>query len=235
MTPNIKQFKKKLTVIVLCGGQGQRLRPLTSDIPKPLIKIKSKALLEYIINHLLKFKIKNIVVASGYKNHLIKKFVSNKYKNKIEVINTGVKTDIITRIKKITEKKEGDFLICYGDTLVDINIDKLAKFYLLNKNKIILSSYELKSSFGIVNTNKKNNTVLSFEEKPNLGVWFNIGYIIFSKKYFRMLSKFKRFELFLNFCAKKKLMKSFKHFGRHITINTITELENAKSQIKKFI
>ena len=235
MTPNIKQFKKKLTVIVLCGGQGQRLRPLTSDIPKPLIKIKSKALLEYIINHLLKFKIKNIVVASGYKNHLIKKFVSNKYKNKIEVINTGVKTDIITRIKKITEKKEGHFLICYGDTLVDINIDKLAKFYLLNKNKIILSSYELKSSFGIVNINKKNNTVLRFEEKPSLGAWFNIGYIIFSKKYFSMLLKFKKFEFFLNFCAKKKLMKSFKHLGKHITINTITELENAKSQIKKFI
>ena len=73
MAINIEQFKKNLTVIVLCGGKGQRLRPLTSDIPKPLIKIKGKALLEYIINHLLKFNIKNIIVASGYKSHLIKK------------------------------------------------------------------------------------------------------------------------------------------------------------------
>jgi glucose-1-phosphate cytidylyltransferase len=235
MTLNIEQFKKNLTVIVLCGGKGQRLRPLTSDIPKPLIKIRNKALLEYIINHLLKFNIKNIIVASGYKSHLIKKFISNKYKNKVEVIYTGIKTDILTRIKKITEKKEGDFLVCYGDTLVDININKLAKFYLLNKNKIVLSSYELKSSFGIININKKNNAVLKFEEKPNLGVWFNIGYILFSQKYCRMLSRFKKFEFFLNFCANKKLMMSFKHPGKHITINTITELENAKSQIKKFI
>ena len=235
MTLNIEQFKKNLTVIVLCGGKGQRLRPLTSDIPKPLIKIRNKALLEYIINHLFKFNIKNIIVASGYKSHLIKKFISNKYKNKVEVINTGIKTDILTRIKKITEKKEGDFLVCYGDTLVDININKLVKFYLLNKNKIVLSSYELKSSFGIVNINKKNNAVLKFEEKPNLGVWFNIGYITFSQKYCKMLSKFEKFEFFLNFCAKKKLMKSFKHLGKHITINTITELENAKSEIKKFI
>ena len=73
MALNIEQFKKNLIVIVLCGGKGQRLRPLTSDIPKPLVKIKSKALLEYIINHLLKFNIKNIIVASGYKSHLIKK------------------------------------------------------------------------------------------------------------------------------------------------------------------
>ena len=235
MTLNIGQFKKNLTVIVLCGGKGQRLRPLTSDIPKPLIKIRNKALLEYIINHLLKFNIKNIIVASGYKSHLIKKFISNKYKNKVEVIYTGIKTDILTRIKKITEKKEGDFLVCYGDTLVDININKLAKFYLLNKNKIVLSSYELKSSFGIININKKNNAVLKFEEKPNLSVWFNIGYILFSQKYCRMLSRFKKFEFFLNSCANKKLMMSFKHPGKHITINTITELENAKSQIKKFI
>jgi NDP-sugar pyrophosphorylase family protein len=73
MTLNIEQFKKNLTVIVLCEGKGQRLRPLTSDIPKPLIKIRNKALMEYIINHLLKFNIKNIIVASGYKSHLIKK------------------------------------------------------------------------------------------------------------------------------------------------------------------
>ena len=50
-----------------------------------------------------------------------------------------------------------------------------------------------------------------------------------------MLSKFKKFEFFLNFCANKNLMKSFKHPGKHITVNTITELENAKSEIKKFI
>ena len=73
MTLNIEQFKKKLTVIILCGGKGQRLRPLTSDTPKPLIKIKNKAMLEFIINHLLNFNIKNIIVASGYKSHLIKK------------------------------------------------------------------------------------------------------------------------------------------------------------------
>jgi len=235
MTLNIEQFKKKLTVIILCGGKGQRLRPLTSDTPKPLIKIKNKAMLEFIINHLLNFNIKNIIVASGYKSHLIKKFVNKKYKNKIGIINTGVKADILTRIKIITEKKEDDFLICYGDTLVDIDINKLIKFYLLNKNKIIISSYELKSSFGIVNINKKNNDVLGFEEKPSLGVWFNIGYIMFSQKYCKMLSKFRKFEFFLDFCAKKKLMKSFRHLGKHITINTITELENAKSQINKFI
>jgi glucose-1-phosphate cytidylyltransferase len=234
MTLNITEFKKNLTVIILCGGQGQRLRPLTSEVPKPLVKIKKRAILEYIINHLLKFNVRNIVIASGYKSKLIKKFISQKYKNTIEVINTGIKTEILQRIKKITDKKKGNFLVCYGDTLVDININKLIKFYLINKEKIIVSSYELKSSFGIMSINKKNNFVFSFKEKPNLDVWFNIGYIIFSKKFSDLLSNSKKFENFLCYCAKKNLMKSYKHLGRHITINTITELEIAKYNIDKF-
>ena len=82
--------------------------------------------------------------------------------------------------------------------------------------------------------NKKNNFVFSFEEKPNLDVWFNIGYIVFSKKFSELLSNFRKFENFLCYCAKKNLMKSYKHLGRHITINTITELESAKSNIGKF-
>ena len=121
--------------------------------------------------------------------------------------------------------------MCYGDTLADININKLIKLYLLNKEKIIISSYELKSSFGILNTNKNMNTVLEFKEKPNLGLWFNIGYIIFSQKYIKMLSRFEKFENYLHFCAKKGFMKTYKHLGRHITVNTISELEEAKSKI----
>jgi len=233
---NISKFKKNLTVIILCGGKGQRLRPLTCDVPKPLVKIKNKAILEYIIDHLLKFNVQNIIIASGYKNQLIKNFVKKNYKDKnIEVIDTGVKTSILGRIKKITQKKEGEFLICYGDTLVDININRLIKFYLLNKKKIVISSYELKSSFGILNINKKNNFVINFAEKPNLGIWFNIGYILISDKFCKILKNFKKFENFLDFLSKKKLMKSYKHLGRHITVNTVTELETAKIQIKKFI
>ena len=235
MKLNIEKFKKNLTVIVLCGGKGDRLKPLTLKTPKPLMKIKDKTILEYIINHLLKSDIKNIIVASGYKHYLVKKFINVKYKKKVEVKNTSIDVDILERIKNITKNKKGEFLVCYGDTLADININKLIKQYLLNKKKLIISSYELKSSFGILNIYKNSNAVIKFREKPNLNIWFNIGYFIFSQKYIKILSRFKKFENFLHFCSKKKFMSTYKHLGQHITVNTISELEEAKSKIYKFI
>jgi len=235
MSVNISKIKNSLSVIILCGGAGQRLRPLTEKVPKPLIKIKNKTIIEYIINHFYKYKIKNIIIATGYKHKLLKQFINKKYKNqKIKVLDTGLKTEIIKRVSKISKYLSDNVVLCYGDTLVDIDLNKLIKFYLKDKKKFIVSSYELKSSFGILDMNHKN-IVTGFREKPNLGMWFNVGYFVFSNKYLKILKKFKKFENFLFYLAKKKNMKAFKHTGKHITVNTISELEEAKIQIKKFL
>ena len=198
-------------------------------------KIKNKAIIEYIINHFLKYKINNIIIVTGYKHKLLKKFINKKYKNKkIRILDTGLKTEIIKRVEKISNHLNNNVILCYGDTLVDINLNKLIQFYLKDKNKFIVSSYQLKSSFGILDMNDKN-IVTRFREKPKLGMWFNVGYFVFSNKYLKILKKFKKFENFLFYLAKKKNMKAFKHTGKHITVNTISELEEAKIQIKKFL
>ena len=235
MSVNISKIKNSLSVIILCGGAGQRLRPLTEKVPKPLIKIKNKTIIEYIINHFYNYKIENIIIATGYKHKLLKQFINKKYKNqKIKVLDTGLKTEIIKRVSKISKYLSDNVVLCYGDTLVDIDLNKLIKFYLKDKKKFIVSSYELKSSFGILDMNHKN-IVTGFREKPNLGMWFNVGYFVFSNKYLKILKNFKKFENFLFYLAKTKNMKAFKHTGKHVTVNTISELEEAKLQIKKFL
>ena len=81
--------------------QGLRLRPLTKELPKPLIKIKNKSILENIIDYFKKYRINNFIVATGYKHQMIDDFISKKYKNlKIKTLYSGVNSDIINRIKK---------------------------------------------------------------------------------------------------------------------------------------
>ena len=68
------KFKDNLTAIILCGGKGTRLYPLTKNTPKPLIKIKNKEILKYILDHLFKARINNIILATGYKHKSFKNF-----------------------------------------------------------------------------------------------------------------------------------------------------------------
>ena len=228
MKNQIYKFKKNLTVLILCGGKGLRLRPLTKKLPKPLIKIKNKSILENIIDYFKKYEINNFIVATGYKHQMIDKFISKKYKNlQIKTLYSGVNSDIINRIKKISKYSKKYLLVCYGDTLIDINFNKYINFYLSNKNKITVASYQLESSFGIFDMDNKNQ-IINFREKPSLNIWFNVGYFMFNQNNFNLFNKYKKFKDFLKFLSKKKAMKTFKHYGKHITINTLAELEKAK-------
>ena len=67
---NIKFIKLNTAIIILCGGKGLRLRPLTSNTPKPLIKIDNKTILEHIISQFLKFNVKNFILATSYKSNI---------------------------------------------------------------------------------------------------------------------------------------------------------------------
>ena len=67
-----------------------------------------------------------------------------------------------------------------------------------------------------------------------MDIWFNVGYLLFSPENLKYLKKFRKFEDLITFLSKKNLMKTFKHNGNHITINTLTELEKARRISGKF-
>jgi len=67
-----------MKAMILSGGRGKRLRPVTDTIPKPLIRINNKPLIEWKINYLKKFGIKDIIICSGYKGKKIENYISKK-------------------------------------------------------------------------------------------------------------------------------------------------------------
>lgn len=225
---------RTLKACVLCGGKGERLRPLTKNLPKPLIKINNKAILSHIVDHLKSNNINDILIATGFKHNLIKNFFKKKHNSSsIKIIKTGIKKDIIERIRSTLKYVNGDLLICYGDTLTNINISELYKFHRKKNFLATISCYQLKTQFGIVDINKKN-FITSYKEKPSLDLWYNIGYIILSKKILPKLKKFNKFQSFLSYLVKNKLAGSFRHKGLHVTVNTIKELDEAEKTLSQF-
>ena len=231
---NITNFKKNLTALILCGGRGERLRPLTNSLPKPLIKIDNKEILSYILKHIKSCRVKNNLVLTGYKHDLINRFVKKNFDSNVSCLYTGQNVDILKRIKKSLIHSRKFVLICYGDTLLNIDINKLIKLHQKSKHTSTMSIFETKTNFGIVKFDN-NNIITEFAEKPNLNLWINVGYFLFDRdELIKFSDKFSTFKRLLHFLGKNSKIKVFKHKGKHITINSALELDAAKKKIKSF-
>ena len=230
----INVFSDLPEAIILCGGKGERLRPITKDIPKPLLEINNKPILHYVIEHLKKFNIRKINIASGYKSSVLKKYFSeNKYDININIYDSG-DVDIIKRIQEIIVTVQKDVIVLYGDTISDVDINDLISNHRKSSKEITMTVWPLKIAYGLVEI-AENGTVESFAEKPTLDKWINIGYFYINMGFRDFVFSHNSFESFLLDAANLKSINAFRHHGLHITVNTLSELEEAQSNIKRII
>lgn len=226
-------MKRNATALILCGGKGERLRPLTESTPKPLVHLKGRPILSYLLDHIKKFNITNVVIAAGFQAEKIHHFFEENHRDlKVTIINSG-DADIIERIKDCSPYIENDFILLYGDTLADVNLDALQEFHYTHQSKATITLWPLKSQFGLAELDDENN-VTSFREKPTLDQWINIGNFYYDHEVLAWLKDFTSYAEFLEFLGKKRRLKGFKHHGVHITVNTIKELEEAEQNIHEF-
>ena len=225
---------KTMKVLILCGGKGERLRPLTNNIPKPMITIKDEPILFYIIKHLKTYDLNNFIFATGYKSNIIHEYLDRYNKDLIfETIDSG-DVDIIKRIQDASEYIRSDFLVLYGDTISDIDINDLIKNHQSHNQPVTMTVWPLKSQFGLVDIDQ-NGKVLSFQEKPILDKWINIGYFYFNFEMLESINKYQRFDVFLKDISEKGILNAFRHPGVHITVNTVEELKEAEKSVIKII
>ena len=218
--------------IILCGGKGTRLRPLTNDKPKPLVEINGKPILYYVINHLAKSGIKEFYIATGYKSRKIEKFMKKDFKDlDYKIIDSG-DVDIIYRIKDCLKHFNNDFILCYGDTISNVNINKLIKYHNQEPNKVTVTSYPVLIPFGLMELNEKGY-VKSFKEKPILKDSINIGYFYFNNTMRDLIIKKRKLIHIIEHLVQQYKLRAYQHKGIHITINTLAELDYAKKNISK--
>ena len=124
-----------MKVVILAGGKGTRISEYTKILPKPMIKVGSKPILEHIINYYIKFGFDDFIIASGYKHSIIRDYFKNKQINaQINVVNTGLETLTGSRLKKLSGMLKETFMLTYGDGLSNVNLKKLLEFH--KKKKI---------------------------------------------------------------------------------------------------
>jgi NDP-sugar pyrophosphorylase family protein len=161
---------------IMAGGKGQRLRPLTGAIPKPLLPIGEKPIIELIIEHMKKHNIKDIFVSVNYKKEIIKNFLRDGkgYGVNISYIEENQPLGTAGSLNLLPDEIEGRFIVTNADLICDIDYKKL--LVMLNDNDMVITGIKQKVAvdLGVLNVNG-NSELISWQEKPEFEYIVNGG------------------------------------------------------------
>ena len=223
-----------MKVVILAGGKGTRLSEYTKSIPKPMVKIGSKPIIEHIVNYYKKFGFKDFIIASGYKHSIIRDYFKNKQKDaKINVVNTGLETLTGSRLKKLSGMLKETFMLTYGDGLSNVNLKKLLEFHKQKKKLITLTAVHPSARFGELTI--KDQIVKQFKEKPQLQKgWINGGFFVVDPDFFKLIgNKNVMLErLPIQKAVKSKNLSAYKHSDFWFCMDTVRDKKVLDSLIK---
>ena len=234
----------------MCGGKGTRFGNLTKKIPKPMLEVNKKPILQHIIEIYIRYNIKTFIILVGYKSKVIHDYFKKKkikeiqngffllrINNKIiklKILNTGLNTMKKKRIllaKKYINTK--NFFLTYGDGLGNIDIKDSFRKHKSYKSLITITAVRPPSRFGELILQK--NKVISFNEKHSMSRGFiNGGFMVCNEEIFKYFNKSKTdFEdSVIDFLAKKKRVYCHKHLGFWQCADNERELKLLNSKYK---
>ncbi len=156
------------TAIIVAGGLGTRLRPLTYETPKPLLPIHGKPIIEHAIENLKKHGVKKIILSIGYKAEQIQKYFQDGSRWEVEISYSIESEPLGTggAVKLASSGLNQPFFLTWGDNLMNINFSQMREKYLQNKNSLImtLTPREDVENFGVAKLNGEK--IINFVEKP---------------------------------------------------------------------
>jgi NDP-sugar pyrophosphorylase family protein len=175
-----------MKAIILAGGKGTRLAPYTTILPKPLIPVGHKPILEIIIRQLINFGFKDITLTVGYLAEIIQAY----FKNNSYISDKGIKLNYVREDKPLGTagplyvlKKDirEPFLVMNGDILTDINYRKLVDFHKQSRAALTVAAHRRKVQIdlGVIKTDG-NNTLTDYLEKPTHEYLVSMGIYIYS-------------------------------------------------------
>ena len=224
--------------IILAGGKGTRLKPLTKILPKPLMPIGKFTILEIVIKQLRYYGFKYITITVNHQANLIKAFLGNGKKFDVLIDYALEKKPLGTMgpLKSIKNLPK-NFLVMNGDILTDLNFNKLFEKHIKNKNLFTISSYERDEliDYGLLETSKRK-ILTKFVEKPHKKYQVSMGIYVLNNNILKYIPKNRFFgfdHLMYRLLKIKKKVKVFKHNGYWLDIGRHSDYIAANEQFKK--
>jgi len=237
---DINKYKPTIPVhaVVMAGGKGQRLMPLTKDIPKPLLTIGDKPIIEHNIDRLSKFGIHNIHISVNYLGDLLKAYFQDG-KDKSLNINYITETEFlgtIASVKLITEYKYDTLLIMNSDLLTNIDFYDFYQSFIADEADMAIAStsYHVDIPYAVMETNG-NSQVSSLKEKPRYTYYSNAGIYLIKKELIDLIPDdtfYNVTDLINRLLELNKKVVSFPIIGYWLDIGKHEDYKKAQEDIK---
>ncbi len=236
-----------MKVVILCGGQGARMREETEYRPKPMVEVGERPLLWHIMRSCGHHGLNDFVLCLGYKGRMIKDYFLNydaatsdctvahgvrravtyhptedPFEFTVTLADTGADTLTGGRIKRVAHYIEDDtFLVTYGDGLADVDLRALVAFHRGHGRIATLTAVRPYSRFGVTSIDEQSR-VTAFAEKPRAEGWVSAGFFVFNRRIFDYLDGDLQMleEKPLERLAAEGQLMAYKHEGFFFAVDT---------------
>ena len=201
--------------VILAGGLGTRLQPYTTFLPKPMLPLGEKPLLEHLVDWNRKNGVKSIVMCVSYLRKTIEDYFEdgNRFGVDIEYAVSNRPLATAGQLKTAEDFIDDSFVCMYGDSIFDFSLRKMIKQHLQKKSFVTMSLYEYKTNlpYGVIETTK-NGKITGWNEKPEIKANINMGCYVMEPGVFDYIPKNKSYgmdDVVRKAMSKKKLISSF--------------------------
>lgn len=231
---------ESIPVVILCGGKGVRLGPISQHVPKPLVRIGGMPIVRHVMASYARFGSKRFILCLGYKKELFEEYFSagtidgepvgpepaKEPDWTVELVDTGLETGTSGRLHRIKERLvESDCsFMTYGDGVSSLSIAELLAFHRARGKLATVTGVHPPTSFGIIED--EDGLVARFVEKPRLQVIVNGGFFVLGRGALSYLDEDGPFEVgpLYRLTAAKQLAV-FRHEGFWQCMDTEKEMK----------
>jgi dTDP-glucose pyrophosphorylase len=231
----LKTRKRKNKVILMAGGLGTRLHPLTLDTPKPLLKVGDKPILQTIIEKFASSGFEDIILSVNYKANMIKEYFKDGKELGVNIsyIQEEKRLGTAGALSLLEDIPKEPFFVMNADLLTNIDFENFLDFHMIQKSLATMAvrDQEYQIPYGVVTT--QDSKILSIEEKPTYKYFVNAGIYLLSPEVLKYIPKDTFFDMPTLFDTLIKEQKNILSFPIHeywLDIGRMEELQKAQNE-----
>lgn len=230
---NLTKFVK---AVIIAGGLGTRLQPYTTFLPKPMLPLGEKPILEHLIEWSKKNGIKSVVLCVSYLRKSIEDYFEDgkKFGINIEYAISNKPLATAGQLKTAENFIDDTFVCMYGDSIYGFNLRNMINQHKKTKSFVTMSLKEFRTKlpYGVIESTK-NNRVTAWKEKPEIKTNINMGCYVMEPEILKLIPKNKPYgmdSVIKNAMTKKKTISSFISKNDFIDIGNKESYERANNE-----